>query len=359
MRRTLLPTGRTERALLERRLTQLWYGESGGASLLQPLSWLYGLVTRCRRWAYASGCLAVQRAGKPVVVVGNLTVGGAGKTPLVAWLAERLSDSGLKVGIVSRGYGRTHSAPQVVHVESSWRDVGDEPLLLRRLTGCDTVVAGDRVAGARELVARGADVIIADDGLQHLRLARDCEIVVVDGARGFGNGRLLPAGPLREPAARLRYASATVVNGAPEHASLLVGEHSLGATTMRMTLLGSDAHRLDGLAIPQPLESFRGQRVHAVAGIGNPGRFFRDLRVRGLELIEHAFPDHHPFVASDLDFADLLPVLMTEKDAVRCRALASARLWYVPVVAGFDAAQAQQLLDQVVSRLGPSLRAGG
>jgi tetraacyldisaccharide 4'-kinase len=338
---------------MEQWLTQLWYRESAGPSLLQPLAWLYGLISRLRRYAYARGWLKTQRVGKPVIVVGNLTVGGTGKTPLVAWLAEQLSVSGLKVGIVSRGYGRSKRVPQVVHAESAWRDVGDEPLLLRQLTGCDTVVAQDRFAGAQQLVALGVDVVIADDGLQHLRLARDCEIVVVDGARGFGNGRLLPAGPLREPALRLRQASVVVVNGVPEHASLLVGEGRLAPTTLQMSLHGGEAYRLDGLAGPQSLQHFSGKRVHAVAGIGNPSRFFRDLRARGIDVIEHPFADHHPFVAADLTFEDDLPVLMTQKDAVRCRSLANPRLWYVPVVARFGDAQARELLDQVIRNLGP------
>jgi tetraacyldisaccharide 4'-kinase len=336
---------------MEQWLTQLWYRESAGPSLLQPLAWLYGLVSRLRRYAYGRGWLKTQRAGKPVIVVGNLTVGGTGKTPLVAWLAQQLSASGLKVGIVSRGYGRSGRAPEIVHVESGWREVGDEPLLLRQLTGCETVVAQDRFAGAQALVALGVDVVIADDGLQHLRLARDCEIVVIDGARGFGNGRLLPAGPLREPASRVRQASVVVVNGVPEHASL--GEGRLAPTTLQMSLNGGEACRLDGLAGPQSLQHFSGKRVHAVAGIGNPSRFFRDLRARGIDVIEHPYPDHHPFVAADLTFEDDLPVLMTQKDAVRCRSLANARLWYVPVVARFADTQARELLDQVIRSLRP------
>jgi tetraacyldisaccharide 4'-kinase len=243
------------------------------------------------------------------------------------------------------------------------------------LTGCDTVVSRDRVAGARKLVAMGVDVVIADDGLQHLRLARECEIVVIDGARGFGNGRLLPAGPLREPPSRLRESEIVVVNGAAEHASLRgrtteavpaapgalpshpaatgVGANNALREAFHMTLFGDDAHRLDGLASPRPLEHFRGQRVHAVAGIGNPNRFFRNLRALGLEVIEHPFADHHPFVAADLTFDDALPVLMTEKDAVKCRSLATPRLWFVPVVARFGEPLGQQLLDRVVARLRP------
>jgi tetraacyldisaccharide 4'-kinase len=335
---------------MEQRLTALWYRESAGFSLLAPLGWLYRLVMALRRTAYARGLLQVHRAGKPVIVVGNLTVGGTGKTPLVAWLAQQLSLRGLKVGIVSRGYGRSGSAPEGVHAESSWREVGDEPMLLVNLTGCDVVVSRDRFAGARKLISLGVDVVIADDGLQHLRLARDCEIVVIDGARGFGNGRLLPAGPLREPASRVRNADIVVVNGTPEHASLRGGlERSL-----QMSLYGGDAHRVDGLAMPEPLEHFRGRRVHAVAGIGNPQRFFRDLRARGIELVEHPFPDHHPFTAADLTFGDGLPVLMTQKDAVRCKEIEDARLWYVPVVARFSELQAQELLERVVQALAPA-----
>jgi len=339
---------------MEQRLTRLWYRDSAGFSWLAPLAWLFGAVVRLRRYAYAHGWLESRRAGKPVIVVGNLTVGGTGKTPLVAWLAQSLSATGLRVGIVSRGYGRSERAPQAVHAETSWREVGDEPVLLHQLTGCDTVVAQDRLAGAQELVARGVDVVISDDGLQHLRLARDCEIVVVDGARGFGNGRLLPAGPLREPASRARQVNLIVVNGVPEHASLLAGDGKLPAATLQMALIGGNAHRLDGFGGPQPLGHFRGTPVHAVAGIGNPQRFFRDLRACGLEVIEHPFPDHHPFVAADLTFNDELPVLMTQKDAVRCRSLVTARLWFVPVSARFGDSQTQELLHRVVQLLAPA-----
>jgi tetraacyldisaccharide 4'-kinase len=315
---------------------------------------VYGLVVALRRYAYTHGLFKSERASKPVIVVGNLTVGGTGKTPLVAWLADRLSASGLKVGIVSRGYGSSNRAPEVVHVESDWRSVGDEPLLLRQLTGCDTVVSHDRVAGAQKLVALGADVVISDDGLQHLRLARDCEIVVVDGARGFGNGRLLPAGPLREPVSRARSSNIVVINGDPEHSSLRAGSHAVVQSSLQMSLFGAEAQRVDGLAGSQLLEQWRGTRVHAVAGIGNPQRFFRDLRDRGIDVIEHPFPDHHPFAASDLTFDDTLPVLMTEKDAVKCRSLAHARLWYVPVSVRFDEKQGQELLSRLVRALAPS-----
>ncbi|MBS0422193.1 MAG: tetraacyldisaccharide 4'-kinase [Proteobacteria bacterium] len=334
---------------MEQRLTALWYRESAGFSLLAPLGWLYAGVMALRRAAYAAGVLPTHRAGKPVIVVGNLTVGGTGKTPLVAWLAQQLSLTGLRVGIVSRGYGRSGDSPESVHAESSWREVGDEPMLLAGLTGCEVVVARDRFAGAQKLVALGVDVVIADDGLQHLRLARDCEIVVIDGARGFGNRRLLPAGPLREPSSRVADADIVVVNGTPEHASLRSGRPD----GLQMSLSGGEVHRVDGLAAPEPLERFRGRRVHAVAGIGNPQRFFRDLQAAGLEIIEHPFADHHPFTRAELTFGDDLPVLMTQKDAVRCREIADARLWYVPVVAHFTESQGRELLDRVARALAP------
>ena len=332
------------------RLLDRWYdagARPGG--LVRGLSWLYRLVTAVRTKAYQAHWIRSHRLTKPVVVVGNLTVGGTGKTPLVAWLAERLVARGFHVGIVSRGYGRSYDAPHLVGVDSNWQDVGDEPLLLRRRTGCLTVVGRDRVAAAQALIAHGVDVIIADDGLQHLRLARDCEIVVVDGARGFGNGMLLPAGPLREMPSRLLRADLTVVNGRPEHASL--GE-VLSSTALLMSTVSEQAIRVDRAGEPRPLDTFKGQRVHAVAGIGNPARFFRGLREQGIEVVEHPFQDHHPFAAADLQFGDASPVLMTEKDALKCRDFADPRLWYVPISARFSEAHERLLVDRVMLQAG-------
>jgi tetraacyldisaccharide 4'-kinase len=321
--------------------------------LLQPLSWLYAAAIRARATAYARRWLTTYHVDKPVVVVGNLTVGGTGKTPLVIWLARHLTERGLRVGIVSRGYGsQAAEAPRQVHETSNWQDVGDEPLLLYRGTQCITLIGRDRVAAAQALVTRGVDVIVSDDGLQHLRLARDCAIVVIDGTRGFGNGRMLPAGPLREPVSRVADADVIVINGVAEHSSLRrVG--SIEARALQMTLLPGDAVRLDGREPPRSLEAFRGRSVHAVAGIGNPARFFRDLRARGLDVMEHAFPDHHPFAAHDLSFGDDLPVLMTEKDAVKCASFADPRLWSVPTTATFSEAQARELLDHVMRKIEP------
>jgi tetraacyldisaccharide 4'-kinase len=346
---------------MERALNRIWYGGAPTSLLLLPLAWLYGAVMSVRRVFYEQGWLSSYRIARPVIVVGNLTVGGTGKTPLVAWLAERLTERGLRVGILSRGYGSTATAPRVIEQGARWQDSGDEPLLLRQRTGCDVVVATDRVAGAQLLVQRGADVILADDGLQHLRLARDVEIVVVDGARGFGNGRLLPAGPLREPASRAALASLVVVNGPPEHFSIAHLPAARFLSPVQMSLAPGRVLPVAAVRADRSLESFRGHRVHAVAGIGNPWRFFADLRARGLDIVEHPFPDHYPFTPADLDFGDAQPVLMTEKDAVKCRAFADtgplANAWYVPVTARFSDTHAAGLLDTVVGNLGRSVTA--
>jgi tetraacyldisaccharide 4'-kinase len=335
-----------------RSLSERWYEEGTRFTALQPLAWVYGAVSGMRRRAYATGLLASGRAGKPVVVVGNLSVGGTGKTPLTLWLAHELAALGLKPGIISRGYGGSAGA-QVREVApgADWREVGDEPLILARRSGCPTVVGRDRLAAARALASR-VDVILSDDGLQHLALARDCEIVVVDGARGFGNGRLLPAGPLRESPARALTVDAVVVNGAPRARDVPAGAFG-------MQLVAQAALRLDAQAEPRALESFRGADVHGVAGIGNPARFFAELRAHGLNVTEHPFPDHHPLTAGELAFGDERPVLMTEKDAVKCTAFADARLWYVPVRAEFPAADARELLTRVLAKVRGTHSTGG
>lgn len=341
---------------MEHWLTELWYGERARTWPLQPLAWVYGALSAARRWAYRSGWLRSGSAGKPVVVVGNLTVGGTGKTPLTIWLARELSELGVAVGIVSRGYGSTAgSTPRTVGAGSPWQDVGDEPLIIARRSGCVTVVATDRLAAARALAA-GVDVIVSDDGLQHLRLGRDCEIVVIDGMRGFGNGQLLPAGPLREPLKELARADVLVVNGACQHPSL---QGLPSGAALVMSLKAETALRIDARVKPRPLASFRGVRVHAVAGTGNPARFFHELRARGLEVTEHAFPDHHPLTVADLAFGDQLPVLMTEKDAVKCAFRSDPRLWYVPVEAEFAAEDAHALLECVLGKIRSIAPAGG
>ncbi|HEY4772384.1 MAG TPA: tetraacyldisaccharide 4'-kinase, partial [Steroidobacteraceae bacterium] len=248
-------------------LSELWYGNASGALFLAPLAWIYGGLIGLRRRSYDRGLLRRHGIGCPVIVVGNLTIGGTGKTPLVAWLAQALARQGYRVGIVARGYGSRVRAPRLVTPNSKWHEVGDEPLLLARSTGCITAVGVDRVAAGRLLSAQGCNVVVSDDGLQHLRLAADYRIVVVDGERGFGNGRLLPAGPLREPIAALRRADAVVVNGAARPEQLLRGAN-LPALRAEMQLVAQEAVALLGGA-HRALGAFAQTRVHAVAGIGN------------------------------------------------------------------------------------------
>jgi len=301
-----------------------WKHRSLAARALLPLSLLFRGIVALRRLAYRNGLLPRYHVGVPTIVVGNISVGGTGKTPLVLWLACLFRDSGLKVGIVSRGYGApAHPQPQFVRPHSDPGEVGDEAVLLAQRGGCPVVVHADRVLAARALAnGEKPDLILSDDGLQHYRLARDLEIALVDGEIRFGNGLLLPAGPLREPPKRLRDVDMVVCSGGVPRA----GE-------VAMTLSGSEAVSLDQDGDRLALSVFRGAKVHAVAGIANPRRFFEHLRRFGLLLEEHPFPDHHAFRRSDLVFGDGASILMTEKDAVKCRCWPLANAWYVPVQA--------------------------
>lgn len=300
-------------------LEALWYGGSRLAWALAPLGWLYCGAALLRRAAYRSGFLAVQAAGVPVVVVGNVTVGGTGKTPLVLWVVEAARRAGFSPGVVSRGYGgRARDWPRSVEPGSDPALVGDEPVLVARRARCPVVVGPDRVAAARRLVEGGScDLVVADDGLQHLRLHRDLEIAVIDGARRFGNGRCLPAGPLREPAARLRSVDLVVSRGPAAR-----GEYPMAYRPGPLRRVRDDSP--DGA--PRP-----GASVHGVAGIGHPPQFFAQLRSLGFEVTPHPYPDHHIYAAGELEPADERPVIMTEKDAVKCRSWAGRRHWYLPV----------------------------
>lgn len=275
-----------------------------------------------------------------VIVVGNLSVGGTGKTPLVIWLVARLRALGFVPGIVTRGFGGSATAAQLIDAAQDPGIAGDEPLVLARRSGVRVAVGRDRPAAARLLIDAGCDLIVSDDGLQHYKLARDCEIVVIDGARRFGNGWPLPAGPLREPPARLAEVDAIVVNGGR------IAEP--GAISMR--LAARDAVALGGGGT-RALSSFAGNAVHAVAGIGNPQRFFDMLRAQGIDVIPHALDDHARITAADISFADLKPVLMTEKDAVKCQELADNRHWYIPVDAVFDEADGVKLMQIVTKKI--------
>lgn len=330
-------------------LHRVWYEDGRFGWLLLPLSAVYWMAVVLRKYLFDRGVLASQRAAVPVVVVGNITAGGTGKTPTVLWLAEELRDRGLSPGIVSRGYGGSHSgSPMRVEADSEASVVGDEPVLLARRSGCPVVVDPDRGRGAEMLVADGVDVIIADDGLQHYRLQRDYEICVIDGARGLGNRRLLPAGPLRERAERLNDVEQVLVNG-----RLRGSEDRLTAAeqnSISFELVASEVRRLDG-SRALPLERFRGSTVHAVAAIGNPQRFFDLLRAHDIQIIEHRFPDHASLVVRDVDFGDAFEVFMTEKDAVKLGSGMKDKYWYVPVNLSIDAADAAPLLEQIESRI--------
>jgi tetraacyldisaccharide 4'-kinase len=321
----------------ERELQQVWYGGTAPPLSLRLLALLFDAARRLHAALHASGLRRTQRLRVPVVVVGNITAGGTGKTPLTIALAEALRARGFRPGVISRGYGGRAHAAQTVATDSDPLVVGDEACLIARATGVPVAIAHRRADAGRLLIERDAvDVLIADDGLQHRALARDIEICVVDGVRRFGNGRLLPAGPLREPTGRLEKVDFVVCNGGTPEA----GE-------VPMTLAAAQAVSLSGAEQQRPLSDFAGQRVHAVAGIGNPARFFTQLRALGIEPIEHAFADHHAFTRADIVFGDDLPVLMTEKDAVKCRAFADARHWSVPVRAVLP----QAFFDEAAGRL--------
>jgi tetraacyldisaccharide 4'-kinase len=308
-------------------------------------------VVALRRGLYRAGVLRVQHVPVPVVVVGNLTVGGTGKTPVTAWLARQLALRGHRVGVVLRGYGgRGARRARVVTAASDPAEVGDEAVL-HALRGPQVVVAGaDRVAAARLAAEQGAELVVCDDGLQHLRLGRDCEIVVVDAARGFGNRQLLPAGPLREPAERVEQAQAVVITQRTGATPAVTLRRALGVVAR---LRPGDAVNLAS-GERRPLESFRGRPVQAVAGIGHPQAFFDGLRAAGLELVEHVLPDHAPLERDRLPFPPPSTVLMTEKDAVKCRGFADAEWWFVELEVSLGRDDAGRLLALVLDRAGLS-----
>lgn len=357
--------------VLQRLPERVWYQGHWLGHWFTPLGWLYCGIARLRRWLYQHGWLASYSAPVPVIMVGNLSVGGTGKTPLVLWLAGYLAKRGNRPGIALRGYGRrpfdknaptavdavarggrgaSHSAavgriddvdternpqatelvleqPRQVPPDGEASQFGDEAVLLAQRAGCPVIVGRDRVAAANQLAEHcGCDLVITDDGLQHYRLRRQVEILVVDGERGFGNCRCLPAGPLREPVGRSRWVDLMIENGR-------IDNHDAMPDSYRMQLEPADAVSLVDPSLRRPLADFAGKAVTAVAGIGNPQRFFAMLRGFGLSVVPHPYPDHHRYDADDLRSWPEGPILMTEKDAVKCRAFADSAHWYVPVTA--------------------------
>ena len=316
-------------------------------ALLAPLTGLFALVSGLRRWLYRCRLLRSERVGCPLVVIGNINVGGVGKTPLTLSLLKDLAERSVHTGVVSRGYGGNAAQPMLVRMDSPAELVGDEPLLLAH-SGAPVAIGRDRVAAARLLLAAHPelDLILSDDGLQHYRLARDAEIVVLDGARGLGNGWLLPGGPLREAASRLRTVNALVINGEPCTAL----RHQLPGVVPQfaMRLQPGRVYKANAPDETADAADFAGQRVIALAGIGHPQRFFDTLRAQGfVPQATLVFPDHHQFSATDLpDEADAL--IVTSKDAVKLRGFDHARLWVLPVMAQVE----PDLTDWLLTQLG-------
>jgi tetraacyldisaccharide 4'-kinase len=330
----------------------MWYRRDVPVVLwpLLPISWLFWLLTFLRRTLYRVGALRSYRLPVPVIVVGNITVGGSGKTPFVLWLVERLVAAGWQPGIITRGYGGTLEGVRAVNACSPATLLGDEPLLLARHSGVPVFVGRDRVAAGKDLLAAhpGCNVLVSDDGLQHYRLQRSVELVMID-ARGVGNGHLLPLGPLRELVSRLASVTAIVRNGCRE---LPVSWGRLALPSYDMQLVGRCFVSLTDSRKTCAPDELRGKRLYAVAGIGDPARFFAQLGELGLEFTAHAFPDHHRYTTSDLAFANDGVLLMTEKDAVKCAALNLAEAWVLPVKALIEDPPGQAgLLETILEKL--------
>ncbi len=330
-------------------LSRCWYGRCPARYrlllvLLQPLALVFRVLAGLRRLLYRHGPLKRARLPVPVVVVGNITAGGSGKTPLTLALIDWLRRAGYSPGVISRGYGGNAKTPMPVRADSDPALAGDEPVLIARRAGCPVWIGRARAEAGRRLLEchPEVDVILADDGLQHYALARDVELAVVDGERGFGNGRLLPAGPLREPVSRLRSVDAVIVNGAGRTDTYPVPAFSMRLAAGRCVNL-ADPARWDAI------ERFRGETIHAVAGIGHPERFFAGLEAMGLRIERHAFPDHHAFRADDLPAGT---VLMTEKDAVKCAAFPRADTWFLAVDAEVEGGLQTLLLNALKERNG-------
>lgn len=322
-----------------------WESPSLPAILLLPLSGVFALLSGLRRLLFRLGALRAVHLPVPVLVVGNIAVGGSGKTPVVEWLIGCLRAAGFTPGIVSRGYGGRVAGVAIVPPDGDAEIFGDEPVLLARLVACPVAVGADRPAAAQALLDAypDCDVIVSDDGLQHYRLARDVELAVVD-ENTLGNRWLLPAGPLRESLARLRAVDAVLAHG---ELSPAMARWLGGCPVFAMALEGTTFVALGRGGERCGVDAFRGRRVHAVAGIGRPERFFAQLERMGLDVIPHPFPDHHHYTASDLDFAPGEPKILTSKDAVKCAAFAPADTWEFPVTAHIAAGAAEHILEKL------------
>ncbi len=338
-------------AKLAKRLVALWYlpHKHWFSLLLLPLAWLYQFVTSLRRYAYSFGLLKSYQASVPVIVVGNITVGGTGKTPMVIWLVEFLRQQGFKPGVVSRGYGTVAKMPQLVSKESKPAQVGDEPLLIHWKTHCPVVVCQKRVLAVQALLEwhPDCDVIISDDGLQHYALSRQIEIAMLDERRRCGNRLLLPAGPLREPARRLQMVDFVVMTCVQKQAS---SNPQIGSVFVNMELTPDKLYALHDPSQTVDFGLFKDRVIHAIAGIANPQRFFTTLRAMKLRFFSHDFPDHYCFTEQDLSFGENSVVVMTEKDAVKCRLFARDNLFALSVSAQLPVSFGEQLLERLLKR---------
>lgn len=335
--------------LIENKLVQHWYIKQRGLSyyavhcLLLPLSWIFAILSVIRCWLYQHKVLATHKLSVPVIVIGNISVGGTGKTPLVIWLAAQLKQAGCTPGIISRGFGGAHQGE--VRLDSKPNDMGDEPVLIAQRTLCPVFVGANRVAVGQELlkVYPQCDIIISDDGLQHYRLARDVELAVVDSQRLFGNTCLLPAGPLREPVKRLSTVDAIVVNGEAtqiQHAFTML---------MQVGQLTNVANKL----MTASVADFQHKKILAIAGIGHPERFFQQLTIMGVNCQTQAYPDHYAFQVTDFDNIEADIILMTEKDAVKCTEFShgklAEKLWYLPVDAVLT--EGEHLMQSILNKI--------
>ena len=322
-----------------------WYHITRMQWILYPVSLVFHALVAIRRKMYRDGALTSHRLLQPVIVVGNINVGGTGKTPLTLALAQQLVERGWHPLIISRGYGGASQRPRYVGITSDAQQVGDEPLLMARRNICPVWIGRERVATAHAALQAHpqCDVVLCDDGLQHYRLQRDVEIAVIDGVRGFGNGRMLPAGPLREPVSRLQTLDAVVVNGS----GAATGQYAMRPDIYEMRMGGDIFYSLLDPERKATSADFHNSKVHAAAGIGHPQRFFQHLESLGIVFTPHAFPDHHPYSASDLAFTDCDAILLTEKDAVKCSAFADARYWVLPVDAQIDPALIAHILRKI------------
>lgn len=329
-----------------RSLEQYWYRFSPLHLILWPVSLIFGAIAVVRRALYRKGVLRATKLAVPVIVVGNINVGGTGKTPLVIWLERRLREEGLNPGVICSGYGSRGGPPRPALADSDPASVGDEAVVLARRLACPVWVGAERAAAGQALLSAHEDcnVVLSDDGLQHYALARDVEIAVIDGERGFGNGMLLPAGPLREPVGRLHTLDAVVINGPALFARELL-PHDVPAFDME--LAGKDFYDVLNPATRAGPERFAQQDIHAVAAIGNPQRFFSRLRELGLSFTAHPFPDHHAFTPADFEFAGNATVIMTEKDAVKCERFCSENYWALAA----DPAAEPALAELVLAKL--------